>query len=166
MSPTWSQKEATHANVWCAHWEGMESAAISFLLCSKFRCRYLPSVSGQLVTLPAACVSVNLVTSIMASATLSGSDTRREWPQGPHSGSCWLVSFFIVLVFPWVTILLLSCFYRVSTISQFLLACAQGHCFQKRWHLGWPSHLCQCHHQCLSLPKVVLMLPFQSLEKD
>ena len=67
---------------------------------------------------------------------------------------------------PWVTILLLSCFYCVSTISQFLLACAQGHCIQKRWHLGWPSHLCQCHHQCLSLPNVVLMLPFQSLEKD
>ena len=96
----------------------------------------------------------------------SGSDTWREWPQGPHSGSCWLVSFLIVRVFPWVTALLLRCFYRVSTTWQFLLACAQGHCIQKRWHLDWPSHLCQCHHQCLSLPKVVLMLPFQSLEKD
>ena len=84
--------------MWSLRGDGV-SRHQSFLPCSKFHCRYLLSVSGQLVTLPAACVSVNLVTSITVSATLSGSDTWREWPQGPHSGSCWLVSFLIVLVF-------------------------------------------------------------------
>ena len=53
--------------IWSLRGDGV-SHHQSFLLCSKSHCHYLPSVSGQLVSLPAACVSVNLITSIMVSA--------------------------------------------------------------------------------------------------
>ena len=163
----WSQKEATHANVSYGHWEGRESAAIRVSCCvlnptAITSHQYLVSLSPCLLPVYWSISSPPLW---FLPSTLPGSDTWREWPQGPHSVSCWLVSFWIVVVFPWITILVLRCFYCVSAVSQFLLACAQGHCIQKLWHLDWPSHLCQCHHQCLFLPKVVVMLLFQSLEK-